>query len=234
MRNRVSVVLAAVGLLAGSVAGAQTYVEVTPPASGVTASTSDVNVAANTVDGNLTTRWSGNGDGATLQLDLGSTRTIGYVNVAVHSGNTRRNAFEVQVLVGSTWTTVWSGSSAGTTTGLETFDFTDVDARMIRYLGHGATLNAGGTSTWNSVSEIEVFAASGGGPAYEEVTPGSGGVTASTNDGNLPGNAVDGNLATRWSANGDGQWLRLDLGSTRPAATFDTWGTATASTRGTA
>lgn len=37
--------------------------------------------------------------------------------------------------------------------------------------------------------------------------------TASAHDGNRPANAVDGNLATRWSASGDGQWLRLDLGS---------------------
>jgi unsaturated chondroitin disaccharide hydrolase len=42
------------------------------------------------------------------------------------------------------------------------------------------------------------------------------GVTASSNDGNVPANAVDGNLATRWSAAGDGQWLRLDLGAVKP------------------
>jgi hypothetical protein len=40
-------------------------------------------------------------------------------------------------------------------------------------------------------------------------------VTASANDGNVPANTVDGNPATRWSANGDGQWIRFDLGSTR-------------------
>jgi unsaturated chondroitin disaccharide hydrolase len=40
-------------------------------------------------------------------------------------------------------------------------------------------------------------------------------VTASSNDGNVPANAIDGNLATRWSASGDGQWLRLDLGAPR-------------------
>lgn len=38
-------------------------------------------------------------------------------------------------------------------------------------------------------------------------------VTASADDGNAPANAVDGNLATRWSASGAGQWLQLDLGS---------------------
>jgi unsaturated chondroitin disaccharide hydrolase len=41
-------------------------------------------------------------------------------------------------------------------------------------------------------------------------------VTASSNDGNVPANAVDGNLGTRRSAAGDGQWLLLDLGGARP------------------
>jgi PKD repeat protein len=38
-------------------------------------------------------------------------------------------------------------------------------------------------------------------------------VTASADDGNVPANAVDGSLSTRWSAQGDGQWIRFDLGS---------------------
>lgn len=37
--------------------------------------------------------------------------------------------------------------------------------------------------------------------------------TASADDGNVPGNAVDGNGATRWSGEGDGVWIRFDLGS---------------------
>ncbi len=41
------------------------------------------------------------------------------------------------------------------------------------------------------------------------------GVMASAHDGNVPANAVDGNLATRWSANGDGQWIRFDLGAAK-------------------
>jgi len=50
--------------------------------------------------------------------------------------------------------------------------------------------------------------------AAKLTVPGSS-VTASADDGNVPANAVDGSLATRWSANGDGQWIRFDLGSTR-------------------
>src|SRR2546425_246092 len=38
-------------------------------------------------------------------------------------------------------------------------------------------------------------------------------VTASGNDGNVPQNTLDNNLATRWSAYGDGQWIRYDLGA---------------------
>src|SRR6266566_4743812 len=38
-------------------------------------------------------------------------------------------------------------------------------------------------------------------------------VVASGNDGNLPQNTVDKSLATRWSAQGDGQWIRYDLGA---------------------
>jgi hypothetical protein len=49
----------------------------------------------------------------------------------------------------------------------------------------------------------------------QEITPGGSAVTASANDGNVPSNAVDNNFSTRWSASGDGQWLQLDLGSTR-------------------
>ena len=32
-------------------------------------------------------------------------------------------------------------------------------------------------------------------------------VVASADDGNVPGNTIDNDLATRWSALGDGQWI---------------------------
>src|SRR5437899_452355 len=41
------------------------------------------------------------------------------------------------------------------------------------------------------------------------------GVSASADDGNVPANTLDGSLATRWSASGDGQWIRYDLGSSK-------------------
>jgi hypothetical protein len=50
---------------------------------------------------------------------------------------------------------------------------------------------------------------------YSEMTPTGSAVTASTNDGNVPGNAVDNNLATRWAGSGDGAWIRFDMGAPR-------------------
>jgi hypothetical protein len=219
-----------------------TFTEITPAGSAVTASTSDANVPPNVVDNNLGTRWSGNGDGTWLQLDLGTERTIAFVRVAVYQGNARSNRFDLQVSSGGgVWTTVWSGQSSGTTTAEQDYDFDDVTARYVRYLGHG---NIGSTNpSMNSVTEISLFTPNAPPTATPtptstptptpsptptmtptptppdttpvDVTPGAGAVTASTNDGNVPGNTVDNNLATRWSGNADGAWIQYDLGTTR-------------------
>jgi beta-glucanase (GH16 family) len=135
-------------------------VEITPGAGGVSASSSDANVPANAVDNNVSTRWSASGDGQWLRLDLGSVRAVSHVRVAAYQGNLRRNRFDIQVSSdNATWTTVLAGAeTSGTSTAEQTFDFANVNARYVRYVGHGATLNAGGTSAWNSVSEISVFA----------------------------------------------------------------------------
>jgi len=106
------------------------------------------------VDGSLTTRWSGSGDGAWIRYDLGAPQSVAYVKIAVYNGNTRQNRFDLQVSGdGASWSTVLPGAlSNGTTTGLQTHDFADVTARYVRYLGHGNTVN-----TFNSLSEVEIW-----------------------------------------------------------------------------
>lgn len=44
-------------------------------------------------------------------------------------------------------------------------------------------------------------------------TPGCVPVSASADDGNVPANVLDGNLATRWSASGNPQWIQFCLSS---------------------
>lgn len=46
------------------------------------------------------------------------------------------------------------------------------------------------------------------------VTPPCEPVSASGHDGNVPANVLDNNLSTRWSANGDGQWIQFCLSDT--------------------
>ncbi|WP_216355908.1 discoidin domain-containing protein, partial [Streptomyces sp. MP131-18] len=84
------------GLLVAPATAQAAAVEVTPDGSAVTASTSDENEPANAVDGDLGTRWSGEGDGAWLELDLGSEETVSHVKLAVHQGTSRQNVFELQ------------------------------------------------------------------------------------------------------------------------------------------
>jgi hypothetical protein len=131
-------------------------IELTPGATGVSANTNDGNVPANAVDNSLATRWSGNGDGAWLRLDLGAAHTVSRVKIAWFNGNTRASRFDWQVSSDNQqWSTVFSAQSNGTSTAEETFDFTQQTVRWLRYLGHGNTDPAKGS--WNSVTEISVF-----------------------------------------------------------------------------
>jgi hypothetical protein len=175
------------------------------------------NGPANTLDGDFATRWSANGEGQWLELDLGSVHTVGQVAIAWHLGDRREAIFDLEVSSdGVNWTPVFSGVSSGTTTDLETFSFSPVAAQFVRYVGSGNS-----QSTWNSVTEIQVFtqldtAPSTPEPPVSEPTIAELPITAvraSGDDGNIPANTLDGNFATRWSANGQGQWLELDLGS---------------------
>ncbi|MEV0226011.1 discoidin domain-containing protein [Streptomyces sp. NPDC050704] len=164
------VVLAAVVTTLAVPATAQAADEqITPAAGAVTAGTSDENKPANVVDNDYDTRWSGEGDGAWLQLDLGSTMTVSHIKLAVHKGTVRRNAFELQYWDGSRWVTVYDGESSGTTTDLESFEFEPVQTSKVRYLGHG--YEGDGEGDWNSLTEVEIWGSSSGDGGGGEIPP---------------------------------------------------------------
>ncbi|HEX6737956.1 MAG TPA: discoidin domain-containing protein [Vicinamibacteria bacterium] len=153
MKNPTGRVLSALILACAPAAWSQTFTQVTPGPSGVSASADDGNVPANVVDKNLATRWSAQGDGQWLQLDLGSEHNVGRVRVAVFNGTTRSNIFDLQTSTGGgVWQAAFSGQSTQGSNALQNFDFTPRPARFVRYFGHGNT-----GSTWNSVTEIEVY-----------------------------------------------------------------------------
>ncbi|WP_267937672.1 polysaccharide lyase family 7 protein [Saccharothrix sp. S26] len=122
------------------------------PVSAVTASGDDGNVPGNTLDGDLSTRWSDEGDGVWIRYDLGSARPVGSVRLAWHKGDTRRHDFRIQTSSdGTRWTPVFSGSSSGTTLQPETYDIPDTTARYVRVVGYGNTGN-----DWTSISETTI------------------------------------------------------------------------------
>jgi hypothetical protein len=130
-----------------------------------TASSDDGNVAANVLDGKRSTRWSSYGVGSWIQLDLGTARKICEVAVAWYRGNQRQYSFDVSVSPdGTSFTSIFSGTSGGTTLAAETYDVSDATGRYVRITVRGNTDN-----DWASITEADVF---GGDPdAVPEPTP---------------------------------------------------------------
>jgi len=135
----------------------------TPPAPTcvpVAASADDGNVAANVLDNNLSTRWSASGDGQWIQFCLGDTLSVNGVQIAFYSGNTRTSTFDILTgFDGMNWTTAASNRvSSGTSLNLETFSFAARNAKWVRIVGHGNSVNL-----WNSYTEVVIQTQTGGG-----------------------------------------------------------------------
>jgi hypothetical protein len=114
------------------------------------------NVPANVLDNNASTRWSDEGLGAWIQLDVGTTHKICAVSVAWYLGNARTSTFQILVSAdGTTFTQVFSGHSSGKTLAMEEYDFTAVDARFVRIVVNGNSQN-----DWASIVEARVYGTS--------------------------------------------------------------------------
>ena len=137
---------------------AQTTVMVAPAAqvtpAAVEATTwQDPNLPANTMDHNLATRWSAQGDGQSITYDLGAAKSVNGVRIAFYLGNQRKTFFDVQVSAdGINWQLVFSGAGAGLSEALESFGFPTIIARYVRIVGHGNSM-----SDWNSLTEVAIM-----------------------------------------------------------------------------
>lgn len=165
--------------------------------------TNDGNVPANTLDNNLaaSSRWSSNGNGKSIQFDLGVTTRVKNVSLAWFKGDQRRAFFEVDTsLDASNWTSVLtSAQSSGNTTNFENYDVIDSDARYVRVVGQGNTSNS-----WNSIVEASITGCTDGTPPDPEPEPPAGDL-----DPNLPpsGNfeLLDWNISIPVDDNNDGK-----------------------------
>src|SRR5204863_67593 len=140
------------------------------------------------------------------------------------------SAFDIEVSLDSlTWTRAFTGRSTGLTLSHVGYDFPAVPGRYIRIVGHGQWSGTTQLSLWNSITETAIY---GSAAATIKPVPVAS-VVASGDDGTVPQNTLDNNLATRWSASGDGQWILYDLGALMAVGTvfpytslFRSWASA--------
>ncbi len=177
---------------------------------GVSASSNDGNVPANTIDNDLATRWSAEGDGQWIEFDLGSVKTINKVLIAFYRGDIRTTQFDIQLSGDrSSWETVYSGTSSGSTLEQESFSIQESQARYVRLVGHGNSANG-----WNSITEVDInndalappaeFAMVGAptGDDPPPPPPGDTGTTTSLSKGSITWN-FSGSVEYGQFANGD-------------------------------
>ena len=105
------------------------------------------------VDGKLDTRWSMQGAGSTITMDLGKKHVICNVDISWYRGTERISNFVISLSTdGKSFTSVFSGTSSGGTDGFERYNFPDASARYAKVTVNGNTLN-----NWASISEIAIF-----------------------------------------------------------------------------
>lgn len=109
------------------------------------------NIPENTLDSNLSTRWSAEGK-QWIKYDLGKETEFSSIFLAFLSGDVRASIFSIEVSNdGSVWNKVFEGMSSGKTVSPEMFSFNPVTARYIRINGNGNT-----TNNWNSITLFSV------------------------------------------------------------------------------
>ncbi len=193
----------------------------------VTASSHDGNKPENTLDNNLSTRWSAEGEGQWIQYDLGKYYTVDSLEIAFFKGDERTSTITIQTSIdGSNWKTVYDDEQPYSSDELQGVEVSDSYARYVRIVGYGNSANA-----WNSISEVDILTTGGSGsddPGDEIEDPGCTAcvpeivATASGSEAeNIAANVLDDDLETRWSADGSGQWLQLDLGKSQTIGSVD-------------
>ncbi|MGW4695052.1 discoidin domain-containing protein [Kitasatospora cineracea] len=179
--------------------------------------------ASAAVDGDPGTRWSSAAaDPQWLQVDLGSSRTVGQVVLQWEAAYAK--AYQIQTSDdGANWTSVYSTTTG--TGGTQTLDVTGT-GRYVRVYGTQRATQYG-YSLW----EFQVYGAAPSSCGTSNAAQGRPATASSAENAGTPASAaVDGNAGTRWSsAFGDPQWLQVDLGSSRTVCRVQLqWETAAA------
>ena len=184
---------------------------VNSPISQVTAASSQVGFPpSNLVDNNINTIWSNYGIGSSIQIDLGTSKRICNLDIAWYKGNERQNNFVISTSQdGKLFKNVLSTASSGKSASYEKYVFYDNLARYIKITINGNTQN-----NYASIAEIRAQAPASSQPQIECIDGDIQNAKTSGSQTGFPGtNVLDDNLDTRWSNNGVGSWVQVDLGT---------------------
>lgn len=129
---------------------------------------------SNAFDGSTSTRWTSNGIGEYLDIDLGESNTVDYIKVAHHKATSRTYEFKVytRTSTSNSWDQVGSKTSESSDS-LQTYDLSNSTARYVKIEGNGNTSN-----NWTDITEVEIW---GTGDSDNNST-----VDTSTTSGNTP------------------------------------------------
>jgi subtilisin family serine protease len=130
------------------------------PISGATSSPTQTGYAANNaIDNSPTTIWwSTFSVNPWIKLDLGSSKSICSVDIAW--ADQRQYTFKVEISTdGSSYTTVFSGKSSGTSTSAQKYSFAETSARYVKITITQS--RAGSSLSLAQISELDVFGKAG-------------------------------------------------------------------------
>lgn len=119
--------------------------------------TGKVNIAENSIDGYLSTRWSGEGIGAYIDLFLDKEYDVSFIKIGHYKGDERTASFHLLAWNNTTevYDTLLSNvNSAISSNDFSIYDFDNVDTDIVRLVGLGYS---GGTGIWNSYTEFELW-----------------------------------------------------------------------------
>ena len=102
-------------------------------------------------DGNYSTKWRADGTSINLIADLGSTKSVDYINVSHSSGKSRVYSFQIwtRETSSSNWYNHGNYTSPGNSSSLVVYDIDDVNARFVR-------LKCNGNDS-NNNNEVKIF-----------------------------------------------------------------------------
>jgi poly(beta-D-mannuronate) lyase len=104
-------------------------------------------------------RWSSEGVGKRITLDLGAEQALREVGLAFYKGDERRTSFDIEASQdGEIWVPlIEGGQSGGKSTAIERFKVPATAARYLRLTGQGNE-----KSGWNSLIEMQAFGCGSG------------------------------------------------------------------------